>query len=93
MSEMRVKDVAPNDMVRTISKPGGYIDVSAGEDIEKLKTRMLTPGARTKRIALLDNVKTSRLSCRHSSKPFQKPPGLRAHEKPERALISRSSIE
>lgn len=41
---------------------GGYIDVSAGEDIEQLKTRMLTPGARTKRIALLDNVKTLRLS-------------------------------
>ncbi len=41
---------------------GGHIDVSAGEDIERLKTRMLTPGARTKRIALLDNVKTLRLS-------------------------------
>jgi hypothetical protein len=41
---------------------GGHIDVSAGEDIEQLKTRMLTPGARTKRIALLDNVKTLRLS-------------------------------
>jgi hypothetical protein len=41
---------------------GGFIDVSAGEDIETLKTRMLTPGARTKRIALLDNVKSLRLS-------------------------------
>jgi hypothetical protein len=41
---------------------GGHVDVSAGEDIEQLKTRMLTPGARTKRIALLDNVKTLRLS-------------------------------
>jgi hypothetical protein len=41
---------------------GGHIDVSAGEDIEQLKTRMLTPGVRTKRIALLDNVKTLRLS-------------------------------
>lgn len=41
---------------------GGYIDVSAGEDIEQLKTRMLTPGTRTKRIALLDNVKSMRLS-------------------------------
>lgn len=41
---------------------GGYIDVSAGEDIETLKTRMLSPEARTKRIALLDNVKTLRLS-------------------------------
>jgi len=41
---------------------GGHIDVSAGEDVEKLKTRLLTPSARTKRIALLDNVKTQRLS-------------------------------
>lgn len=41
---------------------GGQIDVSAGEDIEKLKTRMLTPVARTKRIANLDNVKTLRFS-------------------------------
>ena len=40
----------------------GFIDVSAGEDIETLKTRMLTPAARTKRIALLDNLKTLRLS-------------------------------
>ncbi len=41
---------------------GGYIDVSAGEKIEDVKTRMLTPAARTKRIALLDNVKSLRLS-------------------------------
>jgi len=41
---------------------GGHIDVSAGEDIAQLKSRMLTPSARTKRIALLDNVKTLRLS-------------------------------
>lgn len=41
---------------------GGHIDVSAGEDIAQLKSRMLTPAARTKRIALLDNVKSLRLS-------------------------------
>jgi hypothetical protein len=41
---------------------GGHVDVSAGEDIEQLKSRLLTPGARTKRIALLDNVKSLRLS-------------------------------
>lgn len=41
---------------------GGVLDVSNGEDIEKLKTRMLTPAHRTKRIALLDNVKSLRLS-------------------------------
>ncbi len=41
---------------------GGYIDVSANDDIEVIKTRMLTPAARTKRIALLDNVKSLKLS-------------------------------
>lgn len=41
---------------------GGVFDVSAGEDIEKLKTRLLTPSAFTKRVALLDNVKSLRLS-------------------------------
>jgi hypothetical protein len=41
---------------------GGYIDVRANEDIERLKTRMLTPTARTKRLAILDNVKSMRLS-------------------------------
>lgn len=41
---------------------GGHIDVSAGEDIEGLKTRMLSPAARTMRIALLDNIKSLRLS-------------------------------
>lgn len=42
---------------------GGHIDVSANEDFAKLKERLLTPTARTIRIALLDNVKTLRLSC------------------------------
>ncbi|QEG35159.1 bifunctional DNA primase/polymerase [Bythopirellula goksoeyrii] len=41
---------------------GGHIDVSAGEDISKLKTRFLTPEARTKRIAQIDNIKTMKLS-------------------------------
>lgn len=41
---------------------GGIIDVSAGEDISQLKTRFLTPEARTKRIALIDNIKTMKLS-------------------------------
>lgn len=41
---------------------GGFLDVSAGEDIGPLKTRLLTPDARTKRVALLDNVKTLRFS-------------------------------
>jgi hypothetical protein len=36
--------------------------LSTGERMEDLKTRMLTPGARTKRVALLDNVKSLRLS-------------------------------
>ncbi len=41
---------------------GGYIDVAAGEKIEDVKTRMLSPAARTKRIAVLDNVKSLRFS-------------------------------
>ena len=41
---------------------GGVIDVSAGEKIQDLKTRLLSPAARTKCIALLDNMKTMRLS-------------------------------
>jgi len=41
---------------------GGHVDVSANEEIGKIKTRLLTPGVETIRIALLDNVKTLRLS-------------------------------
>ncbi len=41
---------------------GGHIDVSAGEDFQEIKTRMLTLHARRIRIALLDNVKTMRMS-------------------------------
>ena len=41
---------------------GGIIDVSAGEDIQTLKTRLLSPNSRTCRIGLIDNVKTMRLS-------------------------------
>jgi hypothetical protein len=41
---------------------GGLIDVSAGEDIQQLKTRMLSPAARSLRIGFLDNIKTMRLS-------------------------------
>jgi len=40
----------------------GFLDVSAGEDIQTLKSRLLSPDARTKRVALLDNVKTLRFS-------------------------------
>jgi hypothetical protein len=41
---------------------GGHFDVSCGSDIEQLKTRMLTPSARTQRIALIDNLKSLRAS-------------------------------
>jgi hypothetical protein len=41
---------------------GGYIDVSANDDIGSIKTRLLSPEAAAKRIAMLDNVKTSRFS-------------------------------
>lgn len=38
---------------------GGHIDVSAGERIADLKSRLLSPAASIKRVALLDNVKTA----------------------------------
>ena len=41
---------------------GGMIDASANEDIGTLKTRLLTPSARTTRIATLDNVKSLRMT-------------------------------
>ena len=41
---------------------GGFIDVSAGEDIATLKQRFLSPEGQSKRIAFLDNVKSLRFS-------------------------------
>jgi hypothetical protein len=41
---------------------GGHVSVSAGEDITELKKRLLSPNAREKRVCLIDNVKTHRLS-------------------------------
>jgi len=41
---------------------GGFIDVSAGEDIATLKQRFLSPEGQSKRAAILDNVKSLRFS-------------------------------
>jgi hypothetical protein len=41
---------------------GGVVDVSAKEEITAVKTRLLSPGAATKRLVLLDNVKTTKFS-------------------------------
>ncbi len=41
---------------------GGVLQFSANEDIGTIKTRLLTPGALTRRVALLDNVKSHRFS-------------------------------
>ena len=41
---------------------GGVLDVDAGENIETLKQRLLSPVGQTKRVALLDNVKSMRFS-------------------------------
>jgi hypothetical protein len=41
---------------------GGSIHLRQGEDINRLMCRLLTPGALTKRVALLDNVKSLRFS-------------------------------
>jgi hypothetical protein len=41
---------------------GGCFDFSLGEDITQIKQRLLTPDALTKRVVLLDNIKTSKMS-------------------------------
>lgn len=41
---------------------GGHIDARPGEDIDKLMTRLLSPGALDRRIAILDNVKALKFS-------------------------------
>ncbi len=41
---------------------GGTIDFSANEDMGQIKTRLLSPDALPKRVALLDNVKSHRFS-------------------------------
>ncbi|HVS37407.1 MAG TPA: hypothetical protein VMS17_17730 [Gemmataceae bacterium] len=41
---------------------GGHIDARPDKDIDKLMTRLLSPAALDRRIALLDNVKTLRFS-------------------------------
>lgn len=41
---------------------GGWVDISANEDIGVIKQRLLTPDAATLRVMLLDNVKTTRFS-------------------------------
>ncbi|MCA9259659.1 MAG: hypothetical protein KDA61_10690 [Planctomycetales bacterium] len=41
---------------------GGFIDVSNGEDISTLKQRFLSPEGQAKRVALIDNIKTMRMS-------------------------------
>lgn len=51
----------------TLANVGGYlvnglIQASAKEEMSKLKTRLLTPGARLWRIVLIDNIKTLKFS-------------------------------
>ncbi len=41
---------------------GGFLDVSAGEDISTLKQRFLSPEGLTKRVAIIDNVKSLKFS-------------------------------
>lgn len=41
---------------------GGHIDLRPGEDLGRMMSRLLTPGSLTRRVALLDNVKTLRFS-------------------------------
>jgi hypothetical protein len=41
---------------------GGIVEITANEDINALKTRLLSPSARTTRVVLLDNIKSLRFS-------------------------------
>ena len=41
---------------------GGYVDISAQEEIGNIKSRLLSPDAQCKRFALLDNLKSLRFS-------------------------------
>jgi hypothetical protein len=41
---------------------GGLLDAGSRDDFEKIKTRLLSPAGRTKRLVVLDNLKTLRLS-------------------------------
>src|SRR5262249_53296274 len=41
---------------------GGYIDISPLEDVGTIKTRLLSPQALGKRVALIDNIKSHRFS-------------------------------
>lgn len=41
---------------------GGHVSLDAGDDIARIKTRLLTPESLSCRIALLDNVKTHKFS-------------------------------
>jgi hypothetical protein len=41
---------------------GGLIDISAGESIEVVKQRLLSPDGQTKRVSLIDNVKSLNFS-------------------------------
>jgi hypothetical protein len=49
-------------VVLLASLVGGHIDARPGEEIDKLMTRLLSPAAIDRRVALLDNVKTLKFS-------------------------------
>jgi hypothetical protein len=53
------KSTIPNMIGRVV---GGIIAFDRGEDVAAIKTRLLSPAAITKRVALLDNVKSLRFS-------------------------------
>ena len=57
------RGVGKTELARSVAELcGGVIEISANEDIGTIKTRLLSPDAITKRVILLDNVKTHKLS-------------------------------
>lgn len=57
------RGVGKTELARTVAELcGGLIEISANDDGGTIKTRLLSPEAITKRVVLLDNVKTHKLS-------------------------------
>lgn len=57
------RGVGKTAAVETLSSlVGGYVAVEAGQDMGQVKTRLLSPEARGRRVLLLDNLKTLKFS-------------------------------
>lgn len=61
--EERGRGVGKTTFVELVSRlAGGHVELRANDDWDRFVTRLLSPGALTKRVALVDNVKSHRFS-------------------------------